>query len=208
MPIIPNACLAKLRAGQTAIGFSLHRLRSVAAPGLAKAAGYDWMFIDMEHGAFSIHEATELCMACLPVGIAPIVRVCSDALDEGTRALDNGAQGVVIPHVDTAEQARKVVETFRFPPIGHRSWYGPVATHGFHPPTHAVGKDELDREVMLIVMIETAKGAANAEAIAAVPGIDCLFIGTSDFTADIGLPGQLNHPQAVAAYESVIAASL
>jgi 2-keto-3-deoxy-L-rhamnonate aldolase RhmA len=206
MPIIPNAALARLRAGKLSLSFGLHHLRTVAAPALAKAAGYDSLGIDMEHGAFSVQEATQLCLAALPVGIAPIVRVCFDALDEGTRVLDNGAQGVVVPHVDTQEQARHVAATFRFPPQGHRSWGGPIAAYGFQAPEHAVAQEEINREVLIVAMIETAQAVGNAEAIAATPGIDCLLIGTSDLTADIGIPGQLGHPRVVAAYEAVIAA--
>jgi 2-keto-3-deoxy-L-rhamnonate aldolase RhmA len=206
MAIIPNASLARLRAGEVSYGFGVHHLRTVAVPMLAKAAGYDWLFIDMEHGAFSVQEATQICLAALPVGIAPIVRVCTDALDEGTRVLDNGAQGVVVPHVDTPELARRVAAAFRFPPVGHRSWGGPVASHGFMPPAHDIAQAEINREVIVIGMIETAQAVANAEAIAAVPGIDCLFIGTSDFTADIGIAGQIGHPRVVEAYATVIAA--
>jgi 2-keto-3-deoxy-L-rhamnonate aldolase RhmA len=206
MPIIANASLARLRAGQVSIGFGVHHLRTVATPALAKAAGYDWLFIDMEHGAFSVQEATQICLAALSVGIAPIVRVCTDALDEGTRVLDNGAQGIVIPHVDTPELAQRVAASFRYPPLGHRSWGGPVASHGFLPPAHAQAQAEINHEVLVVGMIETAQAVANVDAIAATPGIDCLLIGTSDFTADIGIAGQIGHPRVVAAYEAVIAA--
>ena len=101
MPIIQNTALARLRAGKLSIGFGAGALRTVATPMLARAAGFDWLFVDMEHGAFSINEATQLCIAALPTGVTPIVRVCFDALDEATRALDNGALGIVVPHVDT-----------------------------------------------------------------------------------------------------------
>jgi 2-keto-3-deoxy-L-rhamnonate aldolase RhmA len=206
MPIIPNASLARLRAGQLSIGFGVHHLRTVATPALAKAAGYDWLFIDMEHGAFSIQEATQLCLAALPVGIAPIVRVCTDALDEGTRALDNGAQGIVVPHVDTPELARRVAAAFRFPPVGHRSWGGPVASHGFVPPAHDIAQKEINREVLVIAMIETQQALSNLDAIAATPGIDVLFVGTSDLTADMGIAGQIGHERVVAAYAALVAA--
>jgi 2-keto-3-deoxy-L-rhamnonate aldolase RhmA len=206
MPIIPNASLARLRAGRISVGFGAHHLRTAATPALAKAAGYDWLFIDMEHGAFSIQEATQLCLAALPVGIAPLVRVCTDALDEGTRALDNGAQGIIVPHVDTPELAQRVASAFRFPPEGHRSWGGPVASYGFVPPAHDVAQQEINREVMIVGMIETEQALDNVDAIAATPGIDVLFIGTSDLTADMGIAGQIGHERVVAAYAAVIAA--
>ena len=106
---------------------------------LAAAADHDWLFIDMEHGAISAHDATQICIAALPTGVTPIVRICADALDEGTRALDNGALGVIVPHVDTVERAKAIAQAFRYPPIGHRSWGGPPAVFGFRPPGNARG---------------------------------------------------------------------
>ena len=202
-PIIPNATLHRLRAGGVALGFGVHHLRTAAAPMLARAAGYDWLFIDMEHGAFSVQDATQLCLSALPAGITPIVRVCADALDEGTRALDNGAQGLVIPHVDTPEQARRIAAAFRFPPDGHRSWGGPPYAYGLRAPGAAEAQAAINGEVLVIAMIETPEAVANAEAIAAVDGIDVLLFGTSDLTASMGIPGQIGHARVRAAYESV-----
>src|SRR6201996_3709085 len=120
----------RLKAGKMALGFGVHHLRTVAAPVLAAATGHDWMFIDTEHGAFSVQETTQLCIAALPTGVTPIVRVCAGALDEATRALDNGALGIVVPHVDTAVEARRVAEAFHYPPQGRRSWGGAPPGHG------------------------------------------------------------------------------
>lgn len=204
MPIIANAAFDRLRAGKTSIGFGVSHLRTVAAPALAKAAGYDWLFIDMEHGAFSVHEATQLCLASLNVGVAPIVRVCTDALDEGTRALDNGAQGIVVPHIDTPAQAKRVADAFHYPPNGTRSWGGGIAQYGFLPPPVAEAQAEVNKETLIVAMIETAEAVANADAIAATPGIDSLLIGTSDLTADMGISGQIGHEKVQAAYRTVI----
>ena len=206
MAIIANNTLRRLRAGKLAIGFGVGHLRTVAAPALAKAAGYDWLFVDMEHGAFSIHEATQLCIAALNTGVTPIVRVCTDALDEGTRALDNGALGIVVPHVDTPAQAKRVAEAFRFPPQGHRSWGGGIAVYGFQPPppAQAQAQVEINAEVLVIAMIETAEAVANSEKIAATPGIDVLLIGTSDLPADMGISGEIGHKRVQAAYKKVI----
>ena len=202
-PITPNATLHRLRAGKMALGFGVHHLRTAAVPMLAHAAGYDWLFIDTEHGAFSVQEATQLCLAALPLGITPIVRVCAGALDEGTRALDNGAQGIVVPHVDTPAQARQVAEAFRFPPNGRRSWGGPPFAYGLRAPASDVAQAEINREVLVVAMIETGEAVANADAIAAVPGIDVLLFGTNDLTGDLGIPGQLGHARVQEAYCSV-----
>jgi hypothetical protein len=91
MALVHNAAKRKLRQGDIALGFGLHHLRSSAAPLLAAAGEHDYLFMDMEHGAFTVQEATQICIAALGVGIAPVVRVCAGALDEATRLLDNGA---------------------------------------------------------------------------------------------------------------------
>ncbi len=204
-PIFPNATLNRLRAGELALGFGVHHLRTAATPMLAKASGFDWLFIDMEHGGFSVQEATQICLAALPVGVTPIVRVCADAIDEGTRALDNGAQGIVVPHVDTEGQARRMAEAFRFPPQGSRSWGGPSYLYGLRAPATDVAQAEINREILLVAMIETEEAVANADAIAAVDGIDVLLFGTSDLTATMGIPGQIGHARVQAAYASVAA---
>src|SRR5213083_37763 len=83
--IFVNSAKQRLKTGELAIGFGVQHLRSVATPMLAKAAGFHWLFIDAEHGAFSMNEATQICLAALPTGVTPLVRVCTGALDEGTR---------------------------------------------------------------------------------------------------------------------------
>ena len=103
-----NKTKQKLQNNELALGFGVHHLRTSATGMIAAAADHDWLFIDMEHGAISPHEATQICIAALPTGVTPIVRICADALDEGTRALDNGALGVIVPHVDTVERAKQI----------------------------------------------------------------------------------------------------
>lgn len=202
----PNNARRKMAAGDLALGFGVTHLRSTATPLLAKATDHDWLFIDCEHGAFSTQEATQLCLAALPTGMTPIVRVCADALDEGTRALDNGALGVVIPHVDTPKQARRIADAFHYPPQGHRSWGGVPAVYAYSPPGTAEAQKALNAEILTVVMIESPEGVANADAIAAIDGVDVLLMGTSDLTAELGIAGQISHPKVVAAYEKVIAA--
>ena len=129
MPLVENKTKLKLKNNELALGFGVHHLRTSATAMLAAAADHDWLFIDMEHGAHSVHEAAQLCIAALPTGVTPIVRICAGALDEGTRALDNGALGVIVPHVDTAERAQEIARAFRYPPLGTRSWGGPPSGH-------------------------------------------------------------------------------
>jgi 2-keto-3-deoxy-L-rhamnonate aldolase RhmA len=206
MALYHNAAKRALANNGLALGFGLHHLRSSAAPMLAAAGGHDHIFIDMEHGAFTMQEATQICIACLPHGIAPIVRVCAGALDEATRLLDNGALGIVVPHVDTAAQAQHVADAFHYPPVGTRSWGGPPPAYGYMPPPVAEAQAAINAEVLTCVMIESAQGVRNANAIAAVKGVDVLLIGSYDLTSDMGLAGQFRHPDVVEAIQSVAGA--
>jgi 2-keto-3-deoxy-L-rhamnonate aldolase RhmA len=206
MTLIRNETKRKLKAGELALGFGVHHLRTSAVGMLAAATGHDWIFVDMEHGAFSMHEATQICIAALTAGVTPIVRVAADAVDEGARALDNGAMGVVVPHVDTRAQAERIVRAYRYPPEGTRSWGGPPAAFRFRPPAHAEAQALLNGEVLVVAMIESREALSNVDAIAAVAGLDVLLIGTSDLSADLGIAGQIGHPEVQAAYAAVTAA--
>jgi 2-keto-3-deoxy-L-rhamnonate aldolase RhmA len=203
MTLLAQDALSRIRSGQLALGFGVHHLRGAAVPMLARAAGFDFLFIDAEHGAIATPEISQIAIAALGLGVVPIVRVCAGALDEGTRALDNGALGLVVPHVDTPEEARRLVEAFRFAPMGHRSAGGANAAFGYRPPPAAEAQKALNAEILIIPMIETPQAVQNAEAIAAIPGIDALLIGTNDLVLEMGLPGQIGHERVREAYETV-----
>jgi 2-keto-3-deoxy-L-rhamnonate aldolase RhmA len=201
-----NSVKQRLAQGGIAIGMGIRALRSAEVARLMKTAGYDWLFIDLEHGPTSIENAYSICVAALDAGIAPIVRVSAGELAMGARCLDSGALGIVIPHVDTPEQAKAMADAFRFPPVGHRSIAGGYPHFGFAPtPTPEVVKG-LNEATLVIAMIETPLAVENVEKIAAVPGIDALLIGTNDLALEMGIPGQIEDPRVVAAIERVIAA--
>jgi 2-keto-3-deoxy-L-rhamnonate aldolase RhmA len=206
MPLLASDALNKIRRGELALGMGVHHLRGAAVPMLAKAAGFDWLFIDSEHGVIDTHDISQICLAALTAGIAPVVRVCTGALDEGTRALDNGALGVVVPHVDTAAQAQELVRAFRYPPLGHRSAGGPPAAFGYRPPPQVEAQATLNAQLLVVAMIETPLAVENADAIAAIPGIDVLLIGTNDLSNEMGLTAQPGHEKVQAAYATVVAA--
>jgi 2-keto-3-deoxy-L-rhamnonate aldolase RhmA len=203
MSVLAGDALRKIRSGELTLGLGIHHLRGAAVPLLAKAAGYDWLFLDAEHGTISAEEVAQIALAGLANGIAPIVRICSGALDEGTRALDNGALGIVVPHVDTVEQARSLIDAFRFAPLGHRSTGGPPAQFAYRPPAAAEAQRILNAEILIVPMIETPRAVESAEQIAALEGVDALLIGTNDLCLEMGIPGQVGHERVRAAYERV-----
>ena len=206
MPLLVGEALKRIRTGKLTLGLGVHHLRGSAIPLLAKAAGFDFLFIDAEHGAISTPEIAQIAIAALGLGVVPIVRICAGALDEGTRALDNGALGLVVPHVDTPEDALRLVEAFRFAPMGHRSTGGSNAAFGYRPPPAAEAQRILNAELLIIPMIETLLAVANAEAIAAIDGIDVLLIGSNDLALEMGLPGEIGHERVRDAFEKVGAA--
>src|SRR5690349_19865662 len=190
MPDPINSVKQRLAAGQAAIGFSIRQSRTVDVAQIAKTCGYDWLFIDMEHGALDLETAAQISIAALGVGIAPIVRVPGFEHHHATRVLDAGALGVVVPHVDTPEQARRIADQCLFPPQGHRSIAGAQPQLAFETMPIAQAMAKANAATLLVVMIETEQAVANADAIAAVAGIDVLLIGSNDPCADRGIPGQ------------------
>jgi 2-keto-3-deoxy-L-rhamnonate aldolase RhmA len=202
-----NSAKQRLAANQPAIGFNIRQSRTVDVAQIAKTCGFDWLFIDMEHGALDLETAAQISLAALAVGIAPIVRVPGFEHHHATRALDAGALGVVVPHVDTAEQARRIADQCRFPPNGHRSIVGALPQLGFESMPVAQAMAKADAATLVVVMIETEEAVANADAIAAVDGIDVLLIGSNDLTADMGITGQFGDPKLDSAYDVVIAAA-
>jgi 2-keto-3-deoxy-L-rhamnonate aldolase RhmA len=200
-----NAAKARLRKGELAVGIGVRLVRNVDIIKVMKAAGYDWLFIDLEHGAMSIETACEISVAAQDSGIAPIVRVPYGELTMATRVLDGGALGIVIPHVDTAEEAKEIADKLRYPPRGHRSVGGGQAQFDYAPMPLAEMTRQSDENTLITVMIETPKAVENAEAIAAVPGLDCLLVGSSDLSMEIGVSGDNGNPKIQAAVDKVVA---
>ena len=135
MVSIRNVAKDKLEAGDIALGVGLRQARTVDTAKIMKECGFDWLFIDMEHGTMDLDTAVQNSVAAQPVGITPIVRVPGFQHYHATRILDGGAQGIVVPHVDDAATAARMVSQCRYPPVGHRSVTGGLPQLDFkvHP---------------------------------------------------------------------------
>src|SRR5881398_2359030 len=121
---IRNVAREKLEQGQLALGVGIRMTRSVEIAKAMAVSGFDWLFLDMEHGVRSLEACAQISNAALAAGIAPIARVPNGEYAIATRALDNGPLGIVMPHVDTAAEAQEVVSRLKYPPVGHRSMGG------------------------------------------------------------------------------------
>jgi 2-keto-3-deoxy-L-rhamnonate aldolase RhmA len=198
-----NLMKQKLEAGELVLCLNLRLARSVDIAMVAKAGGYDALYVDMEHSPYSIETTATICAAALGIGITPLVRVPSHDGHWSSRVLDGGAQGVIVPHVNNRAEAEAVVRHCRFPPVGQRSVMGLGPALGYRAVPLGELNTRLNADTALIVMLETGEGIENAEAIAAVPGLDVLLIGSGDLTTDYGIPGQVDHPRLRQAYERV-----
>ena len=199
-----NAARVRLEAGQLAIGVGLRQSRTVDVASIMKASGYDWLFLDLEHNSMDLDTAVQISVAALGAGIAPLVRVPAGQFWLATRVLDGGALGIVMPHVDTASEAREIADRLRYPPQGHRSVAGGLPHFGYTSIGIGDATAALNAQTLVVVMLETPTAIANAGEIAAVPGIDALLIGTSDLTMELGIPGQFGDERVVAAYRTVV----
>jgi len=206
MTTLRNPAREKLEAGELSLGLTVKLVRSVEIAAAAKAAGYDWLFLDCEHGSLGLDAAAQIAVAALDAGVAPIARVPNGEFSMATRLLDNGITGIVIPHVDTADEAREVVRRLKFPPVGHRSIGGIGPHYGLRGMKIGDAAAAMNAANLTIVMLETPTAIENADAIAAVPGIDVLLIGTNDLCFEMGVPGEFTHAKIAAAYERMIAA--
>lgn len=206
MQRIANPAKDRLTRGELAIGMGVRGLRGVEVARVMKTAGYDFLFIDLEHGATSVETAFQISVAALDAGIAPLVRVPHGELAMGTRCLDAGGLGLVIPHVDSADEARAMVDAFKFAPLGRRSIGGAYPQFGFASVPAAEVVSGLNDATLVVAMIETPRAVQNAEHIAAVPGIDVLLMGTNDLCLEMGIPGKLEDERVVSAIDTVVAA--
>jgi 2-keto-3-deoxy-L-rhamnonate aldolase RhmA len=203
---IRNVAKERLLAGELAIGIGLRQSRTVDIAKIMKTAGFDWLFIDQEHSAMSLDDAAEISCAAQDAGITPIVRVPGFEHYHAAKALDGGAQGIVVPHVDTPEVAAAMVQHCRYPPIGKRSVTGALPQLDFAAVPLDEGTKAVNDATLLVLMIETGEAVANAKAIAATPGVDVLLVGANDLSMELGVPGELDHPKMIDALEQIVAA--
>lgn len=195
MAVTENATLARLKSGRLALGLIVKLHTGIEMAKIAKACDHDFLFVDMQHGAMSIESTIALCHASLDTGVTPLVRVPRTDASLATRVLDNGAMGIIVPDVETAEHAREIVRTCRFPPHGRRSVGAGYPQLGYGTYTTTDATHLLNAQTMLVAMIESGRGIENAKEIAAVPGIDVVHIGSNDLLTEMGISGEIGKPK-------------
>ncbi len=206
-----NHLKRKLAAGEVATSMIVRMSRGPELGGIARAAGFDAVYIDLEHSPLGLETVSLLCHCAQAAGVTPLVRV--PGIDGGliTRLLDGGAMGIVAPHVASAADAAHLVACCRYPPRGGRSTSSTLPQLGYGKPRDAAGATAaahaaVDGETMVVAMIESRAGLERAQEIAATDGIDLLLVGAGDLGADLGCAGDLDHPALGRAFDQVIEA--
>lgn len=196
----------RLDSGRVVLCMALVQARTADVPMMAAACGYDAVYVDLEHTATSFETTSLLCAGAIAAGIPPLVRVPAHGHEYLTRSLDVGALGVIVPHVESREEAERVADACRFPPRGSRSVTGGNVATRHRPMAQAELLDLLDRETVVSVMVETPAAVARADEIAAVPGVDMVMLGPHDLTAEMGILGQFHDDRFLEAVDTVASA--
>ncbi|MGI8474975.1 MAG: HpcH/HpaI aldolase family protein [Thermomicrobiales bacterium] len=201
-----NHVKAALAAGGASIGTMVFEFNSTGIGRIASEAGAEFVIFDMEHTGWSIETIRMLIATTRAAETIPMVRVPATQYHLLSRPLDVGAMGLMVPMVEDAEQAQLIVRSSKYFPEGGRGAAFGVAHDDYRGGEVSATMASANAEGMLIAQIETVKGVENAEAIAATPGIDCLWIGHFDLTQSLRIPAQFDDPRFQQAVDRVLAA--
>jgi 2-keto-3-deoxy-L-rhamnonate aldolase RhmA len=198
-----NHVRQNLRQGNVQLGCGFAQLRSQEVIKILKAAGFDWAFLDAEHGGFGIETLQDLCRIASAVGLAPIVRVADLQYALVARVLDCGAWGVIFPRVEDARTLELAVSWTKFPPRGVRG-FGLTPTHvDYEKASIPQIAEHMNDNVMVVLQIETQAAVDRRDELLSVPGIDAVMVGPVDLSISLGVGGDFQHPKMVDAMEKI-----
>ena len=203
-PLNGGALAAAVRAGTATLGTFIGTASATAAE-VCAAAGFDWLLLDLEHGAGGEEQVRDVVPAAGSYGVPTVVRVESAERIRMGRVLDLGAAGVMLPRMDSPEQVTEAIRHLRYPPQGDRgvATYNRACRFGLD----AGALDRANDEVLVVVQIESRAAVDAVDEIAAVDGVDVLFIGPRDLSHDLGVPGDVTAPVFAEAANAVVAAA-
>jgi 2-keto-3-deoxy-L-rhamnonate aldolase RhmA len=198
-----NLVKQNLRAGKLQLGTGFGQFRSPEIPKMLAAAGFQWAFLDTEHGGFDLETIQDICRVSVMAGLCPIVRVAELQYSLVARALDCGAQGIIFPRVEQPELLERAVSWTKFPPAGMRG-YGLTAVQvDYEPLSFPQIIEHMNANSMVVLQIETRRALEAREELLAVPGIDAVMVGPADLSISLGVPGEFQHPKMVGAIEAI-----
>ncbi|MGH7057988.1 MAG: HpcH/HpaI aldolase family protein, partial [Acetobacteraceae bacterium] len=183
----------KLKRRGHAFGPMVFEFFSAGMPAIIASTGADFALFDMEHTGLEYERFKYLVAGCRGMGVAPMVRVPTNEYHFIARALDMGAQGVMLPMIESREAAERAVIAAHYPPQGRRGAAFGFAHDDYLPGTPAEKMRAAGDRTLVITQIETERALAHVEDIAATPGVDVLWVGHFDLTNFLGIPGQFQH---------------
>jgi 2-keto-3-deoxy-L-rhamnonate aldolase RhmA len=203
----PSAVRQRVLAGETVTGAMIFEFFAPGMPQVLKAAGCEFALFDMEHAGLGFETLKMLAAGCRGIGIEPLARVPRSEYHFMARALDVGAFGVMVPMVESAGEARRIAEATHYPPLGRRGAAFGVAQDDYSGGNVKAKVAALNARTLVIAQIESERGLAEVDAIAATPGIDVLWLGHFDLTNFLGIPGEFESPKYLDAVRAVAAAA-
>jgi 4-hydroxy-2-oxoheptanedioate aldolase len=203
--LVARGVVERLDQGLPVAALGIRGSRTADIARIARSSGHHAIWVDLEHSTMPIDTAALICAAALDLGIAPFARVPEREYGVIGRLLDGGVLGIIAPRVETVEEAQDVVAACRFPPFGHRSAVATLAHLDFERMPPEQFNRALNHAIVVKILLESPRGIENVEAIASLPGVDIVGIGTNDLTAEMGLAGQFRHPEVRKAHEFAIA---
>jgi 2-dehydro-3-deoxyglucarate aldolase/4-hydroxy-2-oxoheptanedioate aldolase len=193
-----NLVKKALKEGRLQLGCGFAQLRSPEVAKMLAAAGFDWAFLDAEHGCFGQETLQDLCRAASMAGLTPFVRVADLEYALVARALDNGAQGIIFPRVESPEMLARAVSWTKFPPVGIRG-FGLAAVQVTIPQMI----EHMNEQIMVILQIETKLAVERRDELLSVPGVDVVMVGPVDLSISLGVPGDFHHPKMIEAMDQI-----
>lgn len=194
-----------LEAGKAAIGTMVVEMRSPAVAMLMANAGFDFMFLDMEHGTYDLATAADIIKTARLVGIVPLVRVPDAQYDRIARILDAGAMGIMVPRVETRETVERIVEAARFPPVGKRGLSIGKGNNDYRGASLREFVDHAEANIMVILQIERKVAVENIDDLLSVPGVNAAVLGPFDLAVSLGAD-DIHAPAVAEAIDRVVEA--
>lgn len=196
----------KLQNGELVLGTMISEVRNPNIAYMLAQCGFDFFIIDSEHGAYNYETISNMIAAARGANISVIVRIPEIKRETILKPLDSGAAGLLVPMVNTAAEAREVVQHAKYPPMGNRG-AALRRPHNLYAKVNAADYlKQANENTFIVVQAETTTSIENIDEIAAVEGVDCIFVGPFDLSISLGIPGQIDHPREVEAIEKIATA--
>ena len=202
-----NSARRKLKSGGTCIGTMVRECRSPQIVQLLAAVGWDYIIVDTEHGPLDMQTLADFASVAHGEEMTVIARVPDNLYHLLARPLDVGIEGVLCPRVDSREEAEQIVMAVKYAPLGDRGVSVSGIATGYRPTTTKAYLEEANANTLIAVQIESALSLETIDEILSVGGIDAAFIGPEDLSQSMGIPGEINHPKMIEAYQRVIDAA-